>query len=336
MKSLILLFLLCLLAILAICFPSCSFLEDSPVQHSHDNLACYSFLCCRAGTSSSSSTGVKTLDIFVYDTFGSGPLDSYEHLDLNGGENSGPLPELLEISSSSGQKNVVVVANMKTSNLSYKEITSYGQFKLMLSSLYDECASYPVLAGECRLKAGPDTSHDITLLPICSRIQIRNFEVDFSDRPYADRTLENVKAYIVNANASCGFLSCEPAVATDFINFRGLDQSCLSSMKSPELLYHQGSELRGCQLFCYPCTEGPGGNEYPTMLVIEGTIEGNKYYYPLLVGDGIVRRANDYVFDIKITRLGALSADEPIRNEDIDVQLNIIKWKEYAWETVDY
>lgn len=336
MKSMFLFFFLCLMPILVICFPSCSFREDIPALQYSDNLACYSsILICRAGLSSSSPS-IRSLDIFIYDTCGNGPLDSYEHFDFIADGGAASFPEVIDVCSSSGEKQVVLIANLQSSDLSYRDIESYRKISMLSSSIYNEDGNFPIMVGECRMKAGPGKIHSIELSPLFARITIRSFNVDFSKRSYSGKALEEIKAYLVNANAAFGFLQKEPSVTTDFINFRGLDMACTASMKTPWLLVHEGEDVQGCKLFCYPCVQSTQNGGNPTMLVIEGKIDGATYYYPIIIGDGSIESGTDYVFDIMITRSGATSPDEPLNVEDMCVEFEIEKWKEYDWEMENY
>lgn len=333
MKNWFLFKYLCVTAALAVCFSSCSFLEDHPALQNSDKLACFSsILICKAGASSSCSGKIGTLDIFTYDSNGS--LDSYEHVDADGCGTQEPMRR--DICSCSGEKRIVIVANMDRSRVGYSDILTYHGLSRLQSSLYKEDAMYPVMSGECSLRAGPGTVHGITLYPLSARVRIRKFEVDFSETGYAGLPMLDKKAYIVNANASCSLLPAEPEVSVDIMNDGHLDRACMESVKSPQLLLYEEDDMESCNLFCYPCTEGSGLTAHPTMLVVEGTLDGHTFYYSFKIGGGIIRRATDYIFDIKITKCGASRPDDATSCASVEAKAFVEPWEEYDWESVDY
>ena len=87
------------------------------------------------------------------------------------------------------------------------------------------------------------------------------------------------------------------------------------------------------------CKEESPGSPF-TRLVVEGKIQGEKYYWPLTVnrtadGEG-VRNNTRHVFDLTIRRKGSLTPDEDIFIENSETILEVEQWKEMEEHRVGF
>ena len=69
-----------------------------------------------------------------------------------------------------------------------------------------------------------------------------------------------------------------------------------------------------------------------TRLVIEGTVDGNVYYWPININradgqKGIARNCR-YVFDVKLRRLGHTDPDIPVEIEDAQITMEVEPWED--------
>jgi hypothetical protein len=117
-----------------------------------------------------------------------------------------------------------------------------------------------------------------------------------------------------------------------------LDTGHLGRFTEPEMIMQKlgisiGNTTEQIQrsLYCYvnePMEESIGSPI--TKLVIEGKIRGDTYYYPIKInpqGGGIARGCR-YNFDIVLTRAGVTDPDGELEEGDIEIIMEVEKWKE--------
>lgn len=285
--------------------------------------ACISDICLsRSGVS---SCYVGTADIFAYEDDATGYLDSYQHLD-NPGERIG-------IASRSGNKRFVVVANAREKTFIYSDIVDYSGLESVYSHLEDDNPDNPVMSGQTRGRAGRD-GMEMEMKPLMAKVRVNSFFVDFVGKPYSDMQFEHPKAYLVNVSGMCPVLGT-PSVPVDILNPGHLDENYCRNIARPDMLLCD--DVTGHPMYCYPCdgtAEGPAS--CTTRLVIEGSIGGVTYYYPINVGNGKVERGQSYAYDITITRPGMSDPDTPVEMTMAKVEMHIENWEEYDNETIFY
>lgn len=302
---------------------SCSNSEDYPADISHQQYISSDFHILSAGNS---SIDCNWIDIFAYDESDGGKLDSYQRV-------SG---RKCSVQTTAGPKKIAAIANLPDSSFDYSDIVSYGKLKEMMAEFRNDNPSVPLMSGEFILeKPGPGRTCTLELTPVMSRIFIRNFEVDFSARPYRNETLTDTKAYLVNVNGMCRIMADSTDIVSEIINYGQLDLSYARQLAHPECVC--SDRVEKAELYCYPCpaTSGQLGS-CTTRLVIEGKIRGRTYYYPIDIGVGGVERGKSYVFDITITRSGTLSPDIPVESDMLKVQITENGWKEYENENIEF
>lgn len=303
------------LAILLVTAVSCSSRETVPVS----SLPYLLVITTRAV-----SLADNQFNTYIYDR-SSGLLDSFQ--------STGALKT--EIASTSGSKTLVVTSGLPDSTINYRYLLSLNNFSELLSDFRLEDPEHPVMTGMKDFEAGPGKTEEITMKPTMARIRITRFKTDFSSRPYAGESLKNARAYLINASSSCPVLPSVQSMPTEFINQGELKNADMARMKHPEMLL--SSKVAGATFYCYPnnaADEGPG--VCTTRLVIEGSIAGVTYYWPVNIGDGIIERGHTYDYDITITRTGMLDPDTTAENCMGYSLLVMDKWTEKDDETVYY
>ncbi len=296
---------------------SCTFLEESPAEVS---LACSStFIFSKAGASSFIRD--NTLDVFIYDSQ-SGLLDAYQRVDAATGR--------VSVNSTSGRKIAVFAANLNKSLFSYDSVLSYKKLCEITQRLSDEDVLYPVLCGQCTFDPGGGRTHPVTLEPLSCKIMIHSIKVDFSGRPYSGESLTDMKAYLINVNASCSIADTTRRCMTDIVNCGFLDEKAVGAMASPQMLFCP-DPTSGCSLYCYPYApqDGPGSLFGPTRLVIEGQIRGNTYYYPINLDADCMRRGRNCIYDITLTRSGGIDPDSALLPQTVLLKVSVSEWTEY-------
>lgn len=292
------------------------------------------------------------LDLFFFRKKQSGGLEEglYEG-NIDAYQRIAPLPQdvsQITGASSTSADRLVAVANSSTERRDWNHINTYGILSTLRSDIRDEDPVYPLMSGEASLEPGTYRSCEICLEPLLSIIEVHSLCCDFSMRPYRDSKLENVRIYLTNVSGNCSLLGGSSCSTEYILNAGGCSESDINSLTHPEMLCTILNTPVGnnvltdvVQLYCYPNTnaEETAGTPF-TRLVIEGEIDGEKYYYPFDInradgGQGIERNMR-YSFDITLTRRGVKDPDEPIRTDAATFRLSISPWKHKEPRTIDY
>ena len=277
-------------------------------------------------TKISSSDKTEVLDAFIFEP--SGKLDCYQRIAAPG--------SLCEIASGSGPKQILLVANSKYDKYDWAKIRNFSTMSDIFVELEDERYDSPVMTSLFHTDAGEEISID--LLPLRSEVRLSTLKCDFSDEAYFNEPLTEVKIYLTNVNANCSLIPDEQSNSSRFINTGMLDTGYLNQFTEQGMIAQNldidiGRTTTQIQrsLFCYvnqPIEESIGSPM--TKLVIEGKIGGDTYYYPIRInpnGGGIARGCR-YCFDIILTRAGVTDPDSELNEEDIDITMEVEKWKE--------
>ena len=149
--------------------------------------------------------------------------------------------------------------------------------------------------------------------------------------------------YLINVNAECHLNGQENGMPGRIINAGRLNPDDLENFIEPGLIVRDIEGKIGerriypdINLRCYSnssAEESPGSPS--TMLVIEGSIDGGRWFYPITVNrtdqnrghshTGIGRNCR-YIYDITILRKGSSSPDIPVDPDAVRTEFNIKPW----------
>lgn len=278
---------------------------------------------------------IENLDIFTFDDDRLMKLDSYLRTDASGYDRLG-------IHSRSGDKIVFICANSRTDRYGWSQISSYTSLHDRHAILEEEDIDALLMTGHGKIKAGNGQTGEISIRPVASEINLRSISCDFRGKSYEGEMLKNICVYLVNVNSRCSITAEGKVMPTHIINSGGLNEDDISRFRHPEIIFRKLGQSIGVRqvmtdirLLCYPNgaeSEGPGSPF--TRLVIEGEIEGEKYWWPIDINredesteKGIFRNCR-YTYDVVIRRKGMNSPDTPASAEDIDISIEIQSWDE--------
>lgn len=277
-------------------------------------------------TKINSLDNIEVLDALIFES--SGKLDCYQRIISHGSS--------CEIASSSGSKQIFLVANSKYDRDEWAKIRNLSTLKDIYVELETERHDSPVMTSLLNVTAGDQVN--ISLLPLRSEVRLNSIRCDFSNEAYYNEILTDVKIYLTNVNANCSLVTNEQSSSSRFINTGMLDIGYLSLFEEQDMVMQSididiGNVTTKIQrsLFCYanqPIEESVGSPM--TKLVIEGKIGGHTYYYPIKInpqGGGIARGCR-YNFDIVLTRTGVTDPDGELNEEDIEINMEVEEWKE--------
>ncbi|MCI1785465.1 MAG: fimbrial protein [Bacteroidales bacterium] len=291
------------------------------------------------------NTDIDNLDIFIFNDDSLMRLDSYQRI-------NNPVNSYVEAASRHGRKIIFVVANFNDKN-NWKDISSYESMKSRLSELSEENPCKPVMSGEIHMETEKDKSCSINLEPLMAQIHLNSLCCDFHNKPYKGKKLENIKIYLTNVNFVCGLLREKNYRPTVMVNCGGLEEKAVSRMAFPELLLKEMKKDVGENVvfpegdfYCYPnnSDEETIGSPH-TRLVIEGEIEGRKYYYPIDINEtgfgyasgkkGLDRNTR-YSLDVTITRTGTDDPDSPAETGIVGIECSAVPWNEKEESVISF
>lgn len=301
---------------------SCSFIEDTP-DFSYPS---FIHLYLKSGVASIS---VRHLDVFIFETDGDGPLDSYLRV-----RNVG---KAISAASRSGPKRIVLVANADSTLFTVGNTVSYKAFCKIKNRIYDEDPATPVMYAEV-LAEGDRVPGEymMELLPLMSKICLKSLRVDFSATPTPERKLTDMKAYLINVPAGCTLVPADEEPPVDeVLNYSKLIMEDIQKMRSKSMIFD--TDMENAVFYCYPCTRGEDelGRCAPR-LVIEGQSGGSTWYYPVNIGTDKVERGRCYNVYMTITRLGMTDPDIVAETGSVSLRFEQKEWTTYENETVDY
>ena len=267
-------------------------------------------------------SGIRRLDIFVFDDDEAMRLDSYCSIDS-------PATSLFTVNSGAGDKYMVVLANFPSERLTVSDFWNLDALENVRCRIQDEDPSYPTMSGECHFCAGEDGYSPIQLTPVLSDICVDFVGCNFSGRGYRSRTLENASVYLTNISASSEILRQDGFHITELENSGYLDEHFLAGMSHPEMIRRSiiPGQWSPADLYCYPNDDADGMLGSPhTRIVLQGDIDGTTYYYPVEInqegfgytsGPPGVSRNIKYSYSFNITRKGSTDPDILVDPEEI-------------------
>lgn len=283
---------------------------------------------------SSLEEGVEA-DIFVFDDDRRKRLDTYQRIPVVNGK--------IDAVATSGPKLIAVIINSRRDKSDWSHIDSWSALTGEHTYIIYESKGAPLLSGTIRSDGQHHQQCDLELTPILSRVVLRSILCDFTGKAYEGEKLKNARVYLTNVSAYCSILEESGASVVETINTAGLNPSDMALLNSPGLLESRLPSSIGItpvrtdtELFCYPnrCREETLGSRF-TRLVIEGSIRGITYYWPIDInredfaqvhGEAGVGRNTSYIYDIKITRTGSFDPDVPVSPADVEISCEVLPW----------
>ena len=255
---------------------------------------------------------VRRLDLFVFNDDEIGALDAYRR-------SYAYSPTSVSVSSASGAKRLVAIANHAFPDDFAAQIYCYEDLRRTVVCFTGDHPSFPVMSGEVRFNAGAQEACSLTLEPMMSSVEIRALRCRMAD----GRTLRDVRVYLTGVGNRAEVLRQGGFLPAETLNADGLSETDLKRLAYSGMVYQYlgngrpdgaGAAYGSAVLYCYPneTPEESFASPY-TRLVVEGTLDGQPCYYPIPInrggsaGEPGVGRNRRYVFDLTLTRPGTES-----------------------------
>lgn len=272
-------------------------------------------------------------DIFTFDNSRMMNLDSYQ-------QGSSVKGNTIDLRSQNGDKTVFLCINSQWDRYEWSNIRTFDSLSEVYADLRKEKRGHMLMTGQSEMKAGNRT--EIIMRPVAGEIILRSIKCDFTGKSYEGQKITDVTVYLTNVNVRCSILEDDITVPTHLVNAGGLNMDDMDTFLQKDLiLQHMESDIGSerlytdLRLYCYPntCTvEGPGTPF--TRLVIEGSIEGERYWWPIDINHGPgtegtgIGRSTRHMLDVVIRRKGSKDPDDTLDIEYVEVNSEIKPWEE--------
>ena len=275
------------------------------------------------------------LDIFTFDSDGTGLLDSYEHMEGFTGNSIG-------IRSQTGDKHIFICMNGQRARYGWTDINSLQALENVHIELQNERRDALCSTGSCEITAGSTFPGRVEMRKMACEIFLNSIRSDFKGKAYQGSMITDVKAYLTNVNCRCSLAADGDILPLSIVNAGRNDPEDLADLVEPDMLFRKIAHDIGnnriypeISFICYPNAspeEGPGTPF--TRLVIEGKIEGETFWWPIDINreegneNPGIHRNTRYIFDIDIKRKGSSDPDTTVDTEAAEIHMNIRQWKE--------
>lgn len=275
---------------------------------------------------------VHSIDALVFNDDPLQRIDCYQRT-------VGELKQILSVGSGSGDKIVLLCANLDWDADSWRRYNSFSKAREIKIDLETESRSNPIMATATYVHAGEHT--EVMLERISSEIVLRSICCDFKGKPYAGESITDARAYLINVNGTSSVMPQKSDPVVRLINHGGLIDQDVMAFQDKSMILCDLGEISSkiiypsCNLICYPnmVTEESMGVSY-TRLVIEGKILGQKWYWPININrensgqTGGIERNCQYIYDITIRSKGTKDPNTPITPEMTEIIFEAKTWTE--------
>lgn len=280
------------------------------------------------------NTTPATIDLFFFDTLGAQKLDSYQQIIRPEGA-----AHTYGVSGA-GAKRMVAFSGTAGVTDPWLDISNYGSLCKKTFRLEEENPSAPHLVAEALLPDAASRTYLLNLQPMLSHIRLVSVSCDFSGRPYHDPAFLCSSIYLTNVATEYKPLGPGGGHPVSWINAGSLDSVATRALPHPELILRPGlgRVVRDKQSpnLLFSCYANPAGQgDIPrTRLVLEGTVDGIRCYYPIEIPS--LDPAKEYQLSLTLKRMGSPDPDIPVRSDAVLVETQTVPWQMREPQTVTF
>jgi len=320
----------------AACLCSCEEkLENLPANA--DEKTCVDLTVCVPCEVSTKSTAtndekkVNNLQIYVFDDGGL-QIEAYAK-----GEGSS-----LTAKVALGRKTVAALVNAPECVGCY----TLAELKAYASDLNENTPSNFVMFGYDSVDVQASTTVSVNVNRLAARVVIGKITNAIDVEQYKNEAISLNKIYLINAGGvttlgNGGFMDISRYYFKRGItSTSGNIPSLLLKTYNAQSISKGASYTASASLYCYPNIATSDSNSETwsaryTRLVVETTIAGKTWYYPITIDQEIKSNTSYEIPELKITRLGSTSPDVPLVIGDAQFTVNVEEWVESILPTVE-
>ena len=262
----------------------------------------------------SSENDVNDLQIFVFDD--SGSLEAYGHTASTS----------LTLNCFPGSKTVVALVNAPA----LSNVTSYSELTATSSALSDNAVSSLVMEGEVPVDLKASTSVTVPVERIVAKVTLTKIvnalELDY----HRKMTFAVTSVYLINVAGDKLYLTdSEPKDWFNKMKYVSGSLSFLWQSLGDEVISNDATYSTPHYFYCYPNHTETGHNDGVweprfTRLVVQATLGGETYYYPVTLPR--VDQNTAYDISLTVTRPGSDSPDKPVDTQAAEFKIQVVDW----------
>lgn len=267
---------------------------------------------------------VNSLQVFVFRK--DGTLDAY------GKSNASEV----QLNCTVGDKDIVAAVNAP--DLTY--VASMSDFRNAKSELSDNAPGNFVMTGSVPFSISEaDNEIPVSVRRLVARLGIRKITNALSAEQYASTPIRIDKIYLTNVAGDR--LYSGPSAPSVWLNKSENASECPDLLSSGDLNTSVSAKETYSvphYFYCYPNSVSSDSSEEVwtprfTRLVVEATILGKTYYYPVNMENIEANHTYD-IEELKITRLGSSDPDVPVSLGSVSLTITVSDWETGASSTV--
>ena len=271
-----------------------------------------------------------TLDLFVFRTEEGqddyGVLEFYKR--LTAGECIGEINISSELTV--GKKKVVAIGNSKLMN--WSNLTNLTEMGKLVASLQSESAKNYTMCKIQDYTVNKSETINFALERLISRVVVTGIRTKFEGTPYEGCGLNDVKIFLMNVQGKKYFLNRDAVnlqvlnngrLVLDDVNLCAMYGILYESLATN--IYDSGYNNKH-YFYCYsnPITTEDETNKF-TRLVIQGTINGITYYYPIVLKN--LQENCSYSCDVTIMKPGSTDPSEDVSAISLNSVITVSNWQ---------
>lgn len=272
----------------------------------------------KAVSESSEETAVNSFQVYVFNSDGS-QLESYAVSSSSSAT----------LSVSLGDKLVAALVNYDET----RDVTDIDALKAKMSDLSDNADGGFVMFGTADAVVSANSSVVVPVRRLVARVVISKVTNAIDIPQYMDSPVILKGIALVNAGGSTNLSADRAPSADSYYNRMGTmsDLPMLLSRTFSESIANDESFTGETRLYCYPnpvMEDNTSETWSPrfTRLVVTVEIAGRDWYYPVSLGSGVEANNSYEVQELKITRLGSTSPDQPLEIDSASFTVTVKPW----------
>ena len=265
-------------------------------------------------TGTSSEGAVNDLQVFVFDD--SGNLESYGH----------SASSALTLECYPGTKDIVALVNAP----SLSGLSKYSELIQKTSVLSDNAVSSLVMEGKTNVKVSSSTTVTVPVSRLAAKVTLTKIVNAMELEYHRKMTFALTSVYMINVAGDKKYLTdSAPSQWYNKMKYEAGSPSFLWQTLNGKVLGYNGSYDEESYFYCYPNHTADDYNDGAwqprhTRLVVEATLGGTTYYYPVTLPE--VDQNTAYEISLTVTRPGSDSPDKPVDSHSAEFTVKVVDW----------
>lgn len=266
-------------------------------------------------------SGIHNVQIFVFRS--DGQLDAYT---------STSAKENIKLACSNGDRTVYALVNAPDAS----GIKTESEFKSTRSDLKDNSLAQFVMAGSKSITLKGSEQVEISVKRLVARLSIEKIVTDFAAPAYKNAEFKITGIYAINVAGDASVVGDgSPSAWMNQMKYVSSDCDALIYDKVDDAAVTSTSPYTSAHYFyVYPNPTSADASGSPftpryTRLVVETSLNGNTYYYPISIGTsgGIVSNNTYTIKTLTITKPGSTDPDIPVSSSDCSFSIVVAEWE---------